>query len=88
MTVDKAVVTVTVTGAQVPVSDEPADPEAAGAWDTPAAPLVAAADDPAAPDAGTTVMYLVEVLVPVMVVVGWTSSPETPEVAAADSLVA
>lgn len=71
VTVDKAVVTVTVTGTQLP------DPEA------PAAPTA-----PAAPEeAGTTVIYFVEVLVPVIVVVGPVSlaetSPSTPVTPAA-----
>lgn len=61
MTVDRAIVTVTVTGTQLP---DPLPP-------TP--PLSAAPDPPAGPeapdDAGITVMYLVEVLVPVIVVV-------------------
>ena len=58
MTVDKA--TVTVTGAQLPEPAAPLSP------DDPLAP-----DDALAPDeAGKTVMYLVEVLVPVIVVVG------------------
>lgn len=70
VTVDNAVVTVTVTGTQLPDPDAPAAPEA------PAAPLAPA--DPAAPDeAGRTVMYLVEVLVPVIVVVGPVSEAET-----------
>ena len=64
MTVDRAVVTVTVTGTQLPDPDAPAAPEA---------PV-----DPAAPDeAATTVIYLVEVLVPVIVVVGPVSEAET-----------
>lgn len=62
VTVDKAVVTVTVTGAQLP---------------DPAAPL--SPDEPAAPDeAARTVMYLVEVLVPVRVVVGPVSEASPP----------
>jgi hypothetical protein len=80
VTVDRAVVTVTVTGTQLP---DPAAPEA------PAAPLAPA--DPAAPDgAGDTVRYLVKVLVPVIVVVAPVSeaeaSPCAPvEAAAPDS---
>jgi hypothetical protein len=67
VTVDKAVVTVTVTGTQFP------DPEAPAAPDAPLAPA-----DPAAPEeTGITVIYFVEVLVPVIVVVGPVSLAET-----------
>lgn len=60
VTVDSAVVTVTVTGAQLPDPATPLSP------DDPLAPADAAAPD----EAGRTVMYFVDVLVPVMVVVG------------------
>ena len=60
--------TVTVTGVQLAAPEAPAKPEAPEA---PAAPLAAAPEDPLAPlDTATTVMYLVEVLVPKTVVVG------------------
>ncbi len=76
--VDRAVVTVTVTGTQLPVST----PKALDA------PIAAADGAALEAEAATTVTYLVEVLVPVTVVVipASETSPGALEAAAADSV--
>lgn len=90
MTVERAVVTVTVTGTQVPDAAPPlAAPEADA---RPAAPEPATFFSPSAglapefaeaeadEEAAMTVIYLVDVEVPVMVVVGPVSAaPSAPE---------